>query len=116
MKVSRDDFYVYIITNKIRSVLYVGITNDLSQRIVEHYLNRRKPKTFAGRYSCYLLVYYESFRYVNDAIEREKEIKKWARKQKNELITVFNPLWQSLNHELFDQWPPKDLFHRKDIL
>jgi putative endonuclease len=112
---SNREYYVYIITNKIRTVLYTGVTNDLCQRILEHYLNRGKPKTFAGRYNCHFLLYYECFQYVDDAIAREKQIKKWPRKLKDELITSFNPLWQSLNLELFDKLPPDELFHRGDV-
>ncbi len=106
---------VYIITNKIKTVLYTGVTNDLPQRIIEHYLNRGNPKTFAGRYNCFLVLFYERYKYVNDAIAREKEIKKWSRQKKDRLITGFNPRWEPLNSELFDQWPPGKLFHRKDL-
>ncbi|MEO5998011.1 MAG: GIY-YIG nuclease family protein [Chitinophagaceae bacterium] len=82
MRISNHEYYVYIVTNKIRTVLYTGITNNLPQRIIEHYLNRGNPKTFAGRYNCHHLVYHEYFDYVVDAITREKEIKKWSRKKK----------------------------------
>lgn len=115
MKVPGADFCVYIVTNKTRTVLYTGVTNDLPQRITEHYVNKGNTRTFTGRYNCYLLLYYESFQYINNAIAREKEIKNWSRKKKNELITDFNPLWQSLNHELLDKWPPDEFFHRKDL-
>ena len=67
-------YYVYITTNPERNVLYTGITNALAQRLTEHYQNRVKDETFAGRYYCYNLIYYEEFRYVKDAIAREKEI------------------------------------------
>ena len=76
------NYTVYIVTNPTKSVLYVGITNDLAQRLVEHYMERGKPSTFAGRYFCYNLLYYEDFQYVQDAIAREKEIKKWRRSKK----------------------------------
>lgn len=115
MKVPGEDFHVYIITNLVRTVLYTGVTNNLPQRVIEHYLNRKVITTFTGRYNCHLLLYYESFRYINNAIAREKEIKNWSRKKKDALITEFNPSWQSLNHELFDKWPPDELFHRKDF-
>ncbi|MEJ7738414.1 MAG: GIY-YIG nuclease family protein [Chitinophagaceae bacterium] len=115
MKVSTHEYHVYIMTNKMRTVLYTGVTNDLLQRVIEHYLNRGNPKTFAGKYNCYLLLYHESFKYVNDAIAREKEIKKWPRQKKDRLIVEFNPKWESLNRELFDKWPPDNLFHRKDL-
>lgn len=115
MKVSVDNYHVYILTNKTRTVLYTGVTNDLPQRIIEHYLNRGNTKTFTGRYHCYLLIYYESFKYINNAIAREKEIKKYPRQKKVDLINSQNPLWQSLNDELFDSWPPTNMDHRKNM-
>jgi putative endonuclease len=107
-------YYVYITTNLNKAVLYCGITNDLFQRVTEHYLMRGNSQTFAGRYNCYWLIYYEQFKYVNDAIAREKEIKKWRREKKVALINSINPEWKFLNNELFDKWPPDNAFHRKD--
>ena len=72
----------YITTNSTRNVLYCGVTNDFQQRIVEHYLSKGNSKTFAGKYYCYWVVYFEHFRYINDAIAREKEVKKWRREKK----------------------------------
>lgn len=68
-------YYVYIVTNPERTVLYTGVSNNLSQRLKEHWANRGRPKTFAGKYYCYNLIYYEYFTYINNAIAREKEIK-----------------------------------------
>ena len=93
-------YYVYIVTNSTKSTLYIGLTNDLPSRILEHGLNAGKPKTFAGRYHCKSLVYYEEYKYVNDAIFREKQIKKWNRKKKNLLVESTNPVWKFLNQEL----------------
>jgi len=114
MKVSQDNYYVYIVTNKTRTVLYIGVTNDLPQRIIEHYLNDGKPGTFAGKYRCHFLIYYEEFKYITDAIAREKELKKWSRDKKHKLIESMNTRWVPLNAELFDKWPPRDMYHRKD--
>ncbi len=75
MKVNEKSYYVYILTNKIKTVLYTGMTNALEQRLIEHYIDRIERKTFTGKYNCHFLIYYESYRYVNDAIAREKEIK-----------------------------------------
>ena len=97
-------FYVYILTNPIKTTLYVGFTNNLSQRLLQHQENMGDSKTFAGKYYCYILVYYEVHQYVNNAIAREKEIKKWSRKKKEELISSTNPRWLSLNKNfVFDQ-------------
>jgi putative endonuclease len=98
-------YHIYITTNQNKSSLYTGVTNNLEQRIVEHYLNRGNLKTFAGKYHCYYLVYYESSQYIDLAIEREKEIKSWNRNKKEQLITSVNPELSFLNKELFGEWP-----------
>ena len=96
------NFYVYITTNPDRSVLYVGVTNDLRRRLQEHLENKGNPKTFAGKYYCYNLVYYEHFTHIECAIAREKEIKKFRREKKDKLIDAFNPEWRFLNEEVID--------------
>lgn len=93
-------YYVYIATNKSGNVLYVGMTNDLVRRIQEHVDNQGKPETFAGRYCCHNLVYWEHHQYVLTAIDREKEIKKWRREKKDTLIRAFNPESKFLNEEI----------------
>jgi putative endonuclease len=100
-------FNVYIITNAQRTVLYAGVTNDLAQRLKEHYLNKGTPKSFAGKYYCYHLIYFEEFEFINDAISREKEIKGWIREKKIWLINTLNPTWKFLNKEICGFWPPK---------
>ncbi len=85
------NFYTYITTNPERTVLYVGVTNDLRIRLYQHYENRGDKSTFAGKYYCYNLVYYEHYTHIVHAIEREKEIKKWRREKKVELIESTNP-------------------------
>ena len=110
---SRYSFY--ITTNSNRTVLYCGVTNNLEQRLIEHFLRKGTPDTFTGRYHCYWLVYNEHFKYINDAIAREKEVKKWRREKKEALIDTLNPERKFLNFELFDPWPPKYLFHRMDL-
>ena len=99
------EFYVYILTNQERTVLYVGMTNNLQQRLIEHYLNRGKMNTFAGSYFCHNLLYYEIYQYVNEARWRELEIKGWRREKKMELIKTQNPQMKFLNAELMT-WPP----------
>ncbi len=93
-------YYTYITTNATKNTLYVGMTNDIPSRILEHGLNAGDKKTFAGKYYCYNLIYYEEFKYVNDAIQREKEIKKWRREKKEHLIESTNPDWKFLNEGL----------------
>lgn len=105
-------YYVYVVTNYKKSVLYTGVTNNLEQRIIEHYLNKDDPKTFTGKYNCFYLVYYECTQYINNAILREKEIKGWSRKKKDELIKSVNPSLKFLNYELLGEWPPRITSHR----
>ena len=107
IKMDLYNFYVYIVTNPTKTVLYIGVTNDLPQRLTEHYLNRKYTKTFAGKYNCYNLIYSENFEWVEDAIKREKELKGWLRKKKEALIDTKNPEWNFLNSEIMD-WPPGD--------
>jgi putative endonuclease len=105
---NRHLYYVYIVTNHEKTVLYVGMTNNLEVRLAEHYFNRGQSKTFAGRFYCYNLVHYEEFQYVYDAIAREKELKGWLRAKKEELIHSKNPSWTFLNKEFCIQWPPTE--------
>ena len=83
--------YVYILTNHTRNVFYTGVTNDLKRRVREHEKEKGNFDTFAGRYYCYKLVYYEEFDSATDAIKRETEIKKLIRSKKLDLIKKRNP-------------------------
>ena len=98
---SDHNYFVYITTNSKRRVLYTGITNDLFTRMSQHFEDSKSDrKTFAGKYYCYHLIYFERFQYVEHAIEREKEIKGWKREKKEKLINEFNPEWKFLNDEV----------------
>ena len=114
MRVNEKLYYVYILTNKIKTVLYTGISNNLQQRLIAHYIDRIEIKTFAGKYNCHFLIFYETYQYVNDAIAREKEIKGWLKIKKINLITNFNPDMKFLNMELVGEWPSKEIFHRNN--
>ena len=94
------NYFIYFLTNKNRTVLYLGITNDLQRRTFEHE-NGIVPG-FTKKYNCHFLIYYEHFQNVEEAIEREKEIKKWRREKKEKLIKAFNPNWQFLNEKIYD--------------
>jgi len=94
------NYWTYITTNPKRTTLYVGMTNDLFRRLDEHFQNSGIPETFAGRYYCYNLIYFELHSDVNVAIAREKEIKKWNSINKEKLISEFNPKWKFLNDEV----------------
>ena len=92
-------FWVYILTNQTRSVLYVGMTNSLEVRLYQH--RNGETKSFTKRYHLNRLVYYEKFDSAGDAISREKQIKGWIRKRKDELVNTMNPKWNDLSRTLF---------------
>ena len=99
-------YHVYIITNQHKSVLYTGVTNYLARRLYEHNLNVfDKKKTFASKYKCRYLLYYEKFTWVHEAIAREKEIKGWRREKKINLIKTINPKLNFLEYLFLFQTP-----------
>ncbi len=91
--------YVYIVTNAHRTVLYVGVTSQLLSRMYQHKTHFYK-RSFTDRYNIEFLVYYEAFGRIEDAISREKEIKKWRREKKVALIERVNPEWRDLYEEM----------------
>ena len=93
--------YVYILTNKRKSALYVGVTADLKRRIWEH-KNKIEPKSFTAKYNCDILVYYNGFHSIEEAINEEKRIKAGSRKRKLELIFDMNPKWIDLYNTIED--------------
>ena len=82
-------YWVYIMSNKTRSVLYIGVTNDLYRRYLEH--KNGAVEGFTKKYKCYYLVYFEDYKSIEDAIAREKELKGWRREKKELLIATTNP-------------------------
>ena len=95
--------YVYIITNKYNTVLYVGVTSNLPGRIGKH-KDKFYPKSFTAKYNVDKLVYFEVFDSIVDAIFREKQIKAGSRKRKEELINSLNPAWKDLFWEVQDYY------------
>ncbi len=94
-------YFVYIVTNENKTTLYIGVTNDIQKRLSQHYFDSQNAKkSFAGKYNCFYLVYYEGFDAIESAILREKELKKWRREKKDKLISAFNSNWEFLNHEV----------------
>ena len=94
-------YFVYMLTNKHKNVLYTGITNDLIRRLSEH--QEGIVSGFTKKYNCFYLVYFEYFQDVFQAINREKQIKGWRRAKKNALIVTKNPDWKFLNEEVYNQ-------------
>jgi putative endonuclease len=91
----KGPYYVYIMTNTYDTVLYTGVTNELKRRVSEHKM-KVNPGSFTSIYNIHKLVYYEEYIYVNDAIQREKQIKGGSRKKKIELIEKSNKQWLDL--------------------
>ena len=87
-------YYVYILTNWNHHVMYVGVTNDLKRRVYEHKMGL--VDGFTKKYHVHKLVYCESCGEIRDAIAREKQLKGWTRKRKNELVESMNPLWKEI--------------------
>lgn len=92
----QHNYFVYILTNKNKTVLYIGVTNDLEIRLRQH-INGENTVAFTKKYNCHFLAYFERFQCVNDAIAREKELKGWTRNRKNLLIETENKNWKFLN-------------------
>jgi len=90
----RHKYYVYILTNWNNKVMYVGMTNNLERRILEH--KSKLIEGFTKKYNVTNLVYYEVFDDVKVCIEREKEIKGWRREKKNKLVEKVNPKWKEI--------------------
>lgn len=90
------DYYVYMMTNYNDNVIYVGVTNNLERRVLAH--KSGLVPGFTARYKIKKLVYYEQTVSVEDAIRREKEIKKWRREKKNRLVETMNPDWVDLSN------------------
>ena len=94
------NYYVYILTNKNKTVLYKGVTNNLKERLHFHTNPLPFSKAFTAKYKCFFLIYYEHFSEINTAIKREKQIKGLSRKKKEYLRTQFNANWTFLNDSI----------------
>ena len=88
-------YYVYILSSNTNVTIYTGVTNDLIRRVYEH-RNHLDPDSFTSKYNVHKLVYFEETTDVTAALEREKQIKRWRRSKKNDLIATMNPEWKDL--------------------
>lgn len=93
-------YFIYILASKKNGTLYIGVTNSLERRI-EEYKNKLNPQCFTAKYDVDLLVYYEIFQYIEDALKREKQLKKWNREWKINLIEEENKDWNDLSEDWF---------------
>jgi putative endonuclease len=92
---------VYIMTNKMHTVLYTGVTSDLTGRVWQH-KNKYYPTSFTAKYNCDKLVYYEFYPRIEEAINAEKTIKGGSRKNNIKLINSLNPEWRDLYDDLIN--------------
>ena len=95
---SYSTYYVYILSNKYHTVFYTGFTDDITRRIWEH--KNRIHKGFTSKYNCHKLLYYEEFNNKEDALHREKQIKRYKRDWKFNLIKSINSDWKDLYSDL----------------
>jgi putative endonuclease len=93
-----SNYFVYIMASKTNSVIYIGVTNDLKRRCYEH--KNKLIEGFTFKYNIDKLVYFEHHININDAIKREKQLKKWNRAWKDRLINEMNPEWKDLYNEI----------------
>jgi putative endonuclease len=97
MSYKNYEYFVYIMASD-SGTLYIGITNDLNRRVSEHKLGLHEG--FTKRYACHKLVYYEQYNDAYDAINREKQLKRWRRAKKEWLIATINKTWRDLSISL----------------
>lgn len=91
-------YYIYVVSNKSNSTIYIGVTSNIIKRVYEH--KNKLVDGFTEKYNCNKLVYYELFEDPESAINREKQLKKWRRDKKNQLIEKLNPAWKDLYDEI----------------
>ena len=89
-------WYVYIMTNKPNGVIYMGVTDNIEERVKEH-KNKIYSKSFTAKYNCQNLIYFEEFEDGGEASTRERQFKKWKREWKVKLIEEMNPSWSDLS-------------------
>jgi putative endonuclease len=99
-KAMNNQFYVYILTNKGNTVLYVGVTNNLKRRVYEHKTHLNSG--FTDKYNICKLIWYDCFLTPDNAILREKQLKKWNRTWKERIINEMNPEWKDLSMDWYN--------------
>ena len=97
-------YYTYILSNKRNGTLYIGVTNNIHRRVLEH--RNKINDGFTKRYNIHRLVYFEQTDNIFSAIKREKQLKKWNRKWKLRLIESLNPEWDDLYEKINPGFPP----------
>ena len=98
-RVFSKTYYIYMMSNKRRSTIYVGVTGSIRKRVWEH-KNKIHQRSFTARYNLLMLVYFETFESIHNAIKREKQLKGGSRQKKVDLILKMNPKWTDLSHQI----------------
>jgi putative endonuclease len=91
-------YFMYMLTNTVRRPIYTGVSNSIMRRQAEH-KEKADPDSYTAKYNLNRLVYFEQFQYINNAIDREKQVKPWSRKKKIALIESMNPKWDDLSRD-----------------
>jgi putative endonuclease len=97
---TQHQYYIYILASQKNGTLYIGVTNNIERRVLEH--KEKINEGFSSRYNISRLVYFETFQYINDAILREKRLKKWNRQWKINLIEEENKEWNDLSEDWYN--------------
>lgn len=97
---TQHQYYIYILASQKNGTLYIGVTNNIERRVLEH--KEKINEGFTSRYNISRLVYFETFQYINDAILREKRLKKWNRQWKINLIEEENKEWNDLSEDWYN--------------
>ena len=95
---NQHNYYVYILTSSDNAMFYVGVTNNLIRRVIEHKIHRNEG--FTSEYNVNKLVYFELFANIEDAIKREKQLKRYKRLWKFNLVNEFNANWIDLSEKV----------------
>ncbi|MFK7924591.1 MAG: GIY-YIG nuclease family protein [Bacteroidia bacterium] len=97
-------YFVYILCNYYKTILYLGCTNDIVSRLAEHHVAYENSKAFTHRYNCTKLLYFEVYLERDIAYKRENQIKRYRREKKEALIATQNPDWNFRNEEVKNQY------------
>ena len=108
-----NTYYVYILSNKVDTVLYIGVTNNIERRIKEH--KSGLIPGFTQQYNCDKLVYFESYSDINQALDREKQLKKWRREKKEWLIKMHNPEFADLSEGFLDSLRSLEMTEERSV-
>lgn len=111
--IEEKSYFIYILASRPRGAIYIGVTNDLENRVQEHRVG--KGSKHVAKYGIYKLVHFEEFQEIDMAISREKRLKRWRRQWKDELIESHNPNWNDLYSEIAARGPGSTPELRSDL-